>query len=176
MEQEDRERFHTQYSLFLEQLSALGRHTPLECEYNRMFFQFTRKEISALFESPPCCRPVCVNCFHFSPSEDKHLRLYSRKRGRKEAKRSAAIQTVQCGRCGSKQTATDFVPSVIESIQTSDQQIGLDQVEPPMAKSFKKKKKKKCLMAYKLESPMCLNSCAKRSKKSALQGLFSLIL
>ncbi|KAF5402236.1 hypothetical protein PHET_03884 [Paragonimus heterotremus] len=171
MELEDRERFHTQYSLFLEQLSARGRHTPLECEYNRMFFQFTRKGISALFEGPPCCRPVCVNCFHFSPSEDKHLCLYGRKRYRRKAKRSTAIQVVWCRRCGSKQTVMDFVPSVIESVQISDQRVVLKQVEPSIKKSFKKKKKR--LVAYKLESPICLDSCAKKSRKSALQGLFS---
>nr|CAH8856104.1 unnamed protein product [Trichobilharzia regenti] len=96
--------------LFTENIWRITKDTALSPHYNRLLHSFSRIGVSKALKEPPCCRTMCLGCFHSLGTTDKRIKI-RRKHLRYRSPKSYQInQIFICRVCGTKEVTSEFLP------------------------------------------------------------------
>ncbi|CAI2730659.1 unnamed protein product [Schistosoma spindalis] len=126
--------------IFTQKICQLTKDTALSHYHNRLLYEFSRIKECEVLKEPPCCRAVCLSCFHAHSITEKAIRIKKR-----VARRRSSLQIDQvfiCKLCGAKEVSRGFVPNEYKCPmkKTSTSQ------ETSVTERKKKTKKKKSKM------------------------------
>ncbi|CAH8590035.1 unnamed protein product [Schistosoma rodhaini] len=123
--------------IFTQKICQVTKDTALSHYHNRLLYEFSKIKECEVLKKPPCCRTVCLSCFHSHNITEKTIRIKKR-----VARRRSSFQIDQvfiCKLCGAKEVSRGFVPKEhtgpVKKTNTSQ--------ETSVTETKKKTKKKK---------------------------------